>query len=324
MKSNDNLISNYEEAELIETESLKAPPGYDCFFYTSKDLTKLRVTVWNTGSIKGTIVLQSGRTEFTEKYFEVVSEFIERGYCIAMMDWRGQGKSSRVSIDPNIGHVDSFKDYDNDLSETLAEVYSTLCPKPWIGMGHSMGGCLIASHATNADSFDRIILCAPMLSMRMSFLTKLAGLLLGLVSKLGFKQRAVQKPDFDEVSGWNFEDFNVNTLTSDPERYRRSHDLINQDPSLGLGGLTVGWLFEALKRTLIIKYSNWIDRIEKPLLLINATHDKLVDTKANASLCNKAKRISQIDLACKHEVLMETDDIRKEAWSAIDLFLDST
>ncbi len=31
-----------------------------------------------------------------EKYFEVVSELRERGFAVAVLDWRGQGGSARA------------------------------------------------------------------------------------------------------------------------------------------------------------------------------------------------------------------------------------
>ena len=77
---------------------------------------------------KGTIILQSGRTEFIEKYYEVVSEFIERGYAVAMMDWRGQGLSSRIAKNTKIGHVDRFETYDNDFIKVMNELFITKRP----------------------------------------------------------------------------------------------------------------------------------------------------------------------------------------------------
>ena len=323
MNVNDSLLSKYEKAEVVETEDFKAPSGYESFYYKCKDLKKLRITIWNSESSKGTIMLQSGRTEFTEKYFEVVSEFIERGYCVAMMDWRGQGKSSRVSKNTFIGHINSFKHYDDDLNEVISEVYTPHCPKPWIGMGHSMGGCLIASNAANEDAFDSVILCAPMLSMNIPFAMKALIVVFGMASKLGFQQAEMRKPDYTIESGWSLIDFNENGLTSDLNRYLRTHNLVIRDKQVNVGGVTIGWIFAAYLRTLAIKYANWMGRITKPTLLINATKDVLVNSRENVTLCKKTKHLTQIDLPCMHEALMETDDIRDEAWKAIDLFLDS-
>jgi lysophospholipase len=44
---------------------------------------------------KGTVCVFTGRSEQIEKYFETVRDLRERGFAVAMIDWRGQGHSSR-------------------------------------------------------------------------------------------------------------------------------------------------------------------------------------------------------------------------------------
>ena len=105
------MKNKYPEAPLYETSNLSCSGGNAYFFPLNKK-DKLRIALWNLDSEKGTIILQSGRTEFIEKYYEVVTEFIERGFAVAMMDWRGQGLSSRKANNNKIGHIDSFETYD--------------------------------------------------------------------------------------------------------------------------------------------------------------------------------------------------------------------
>ena len=45
----------------------------------------------------GTVCIFPGRSEFIEKYFEVVGELRRRGFAVAVLDWRGQGGSGRLS-----------------------------------------------------------------------------------------------------------------------------------------------------------------------------------------------------------------------------------
>ena len=98
---------------------------------------------------------------------EVISEFIDRGYAVAMMDWRGQGLSSRVSKNIRIGHIDNFKTFDDDFIKIVEECFKTRCPSPFIGFGHSMGGCLLASYfISKKNLLEKCILCAPMVSVR--------------------------------------------------------------------------------------------------------------------------------------------------------------
>ena len=44
----------------------------------------------------------TGRTEYVEKYFETIGDILERGFAVAILDWRGQGGSGKVDaqLDP--------------------------------------------------------------------------------------------------------------------------------------------------------------------------------------------------------------------------------
>ena len=68
------------KAPLIDIDSFNCPSGGDSFFYKTSDGVNLRIAIWNETSSKGTILLQSGRTEFIEKYYEVIQEFVNRGF----------------------------------------------------------------------------------------------------------------------------------------------------------------------------------------------------------------------------------------------------
>ncbi|GIR86680.1 MAG: hypothetical protein CM15mP86_01390 [Gammaproteobacteria bacterium] len=177
---------------------------------------KLRVAFWNLSSSKGTIFLQSGRTEFIEKYYEVISEFIDRGYAVAMMDWRGQGLSSRVSKNIRIGHIDNFKTFDDDFIKIVEECFKTRCPTPFIGFGHSMGGCLLASYfISEKNLLEKCILCAPMVSVRANAMSRRIVKLLGLLDNIGYGSFPMQKPSWDSEDGWIEEPFEDNALTTD-------------------------------------------------------------------------------------------------------------
>ena len=67
-----SLPTSLQEAPLTEIENFTAPKGSKAFFFTTSDQVRIRVAIWNTESTVGTIILQSGRTEFIEKYFEVI------------------------------------------------------------------------------------------------------------------------------------------------------------------------------------------------------------------------------------------------------------
>ena len=316
-------MKTLEHAPLIEIEGLKCPKGEAHFFNLNGD-NKLRVAFWNLSSSKGTIFLQSGRTEFIEKYYEVISEFIDRGYAVAMMDWRGQGLSSRVSKNIRIGHIDNFKTFDDDFIKIVEECFKTRCPSPFIGFGHSMGGCLLASYfISEKNVLEKCILCAPMVSVRANALSRRIVKLLGLLDNIGYGSFPMQKPSWDSEDGWIEEPFEDNALTTDRERFERSFKFLKKCPELGVKGITVGWLKHALNRTNQFKKIQWNIAIKRPLLLLDATEDKLVNSHLNKELLGQSDLVEIKSLKSQHEIMMETDEIRDEAWKSIDNFLNS-
>ena len=321
MDDKEIIINKLKSAPLIELEDFKCPEGGQAFYIKSFDGKKLRIALWNIKSDIGTIVLQSGRTEFIEKYYEVIEGFIQRGYCVAAMDWRGQGLSERTSKNIRLGHIDSFEEYDKDLIKTLG-LYQELCPKPWVGFGHSMGGCLVASNfVKNQENFKALILCAPMISIKIKPFLEILVKAAGLISSLGFKELAFNKANWDEEKGWLEEEFKGNFLTSDKYRFDRTYRLICKEHKLGVKGLSLSWIYEAVKRTSEFKNKKWGSDIEKPCLLLNATQDRLVSPDGNVEILRRFKNNRIENIESKHEIFMETDLIRNQAWGKVDKFL---
>lgn len=316
------MDSQLLEAPLLEIHNFSCPGGTAYFFPVNEE-DNLRIAFWNLESTKGTIILQSGRTEFIEKYYEVISEFIQRGYAVAMMDWRGQGLSSRISRNIRIGHIDRFETYDNDLIKVMNKYFISKCPKPHIGFGHSMGGCLLTSYFISSENlFDKCILCAPMLSVRANALSRRIVNTLGLLEIVGLGSFPMRRPSWDKENGWLEEPFEENALTTDKMRFNRTYELLSRYPELGIKGMTVGWLKHAIKRTNKFKILDWSQLIKKPLLLLDATDDKLVNSKSNKELLGQSSLTTIASIDAQHEIMMENDEIRREAWEAIDSFLD--
>ena len=311
-----------KDAPLHTLNDIECPAGEA--YYFPVDNASLRIAFWNLKSQKGTIVLQSGRTEFIEKYYEVISEFVDRGFAVAMMDWRGQGLSSRIALNRRIGHVDKFETYDNDFVKVMNDCFRERCPEPFIGFGHSMGGCLLTSYFISSDNiFDKLILCAPMISVRANAFSRRLVSTIGLLEIFGLGSFAMQKPSWSEKEGWIEEPFEENALTSDEVRFKRTYKFLTNFPELGIKGITVGWLKHAIQRTNKFKAINWSKKIEKPLLLLDATQDKLVNSKINKELLGQSSLTTIKSIGAQHEIMMERDEIRDEAWKAIDSFLEA-
>ena len=66
---------------------------------------------------------------------------------------------------------------------------------------------------------------------------------------------------------------------------------------------------------------DWTKVVKNPLLLLDATEDKLVNSQLNKDLLGQSSLVTIKSINSQHEIMMENDEIRKEAWEAIDNFL---
>ena len=133
-----------ESAPLCGTDPAPIPPGAVAEWFSGAGGTRLRAALFPaTGTPRGSVVLSGGRTEPIEKYFEVAQELTARGFVVLAHDWRGQGLSQRLLPDRLKGHAAGANDFVADYAALLAAFEARL-PKPWLAVGHSMGGCLTA------------------------------------------------------------------------------------------------------------------------------------------------------------------------------------
>src|SRR5512138_3863484 len=131
------------------------------------DGAELRFARWApSAGRKGTVCVFTGRGEYIEKYFETVRDLRDRGFAVAMMDWRGQGHSSRRLRDPRKGYVRDFSEFEVDVETFVQQVVLPDCPPPFFALAHSMGGAVMLRIAHAGKRwFDRMVLSAPMIDL---------------------------------------------------------------------------------------------------------------------------------------------------------------
>lgn len=273
-------------------------------------------------TMTGTIILLNGRTEFIEKYAEVITELIDRGFCVAALDWRGQGGSERlIKRNPRKGHIDDMDSYVDDLTALLDYLETTNCPKPYFCLAHSTGGQILARAAPYVSGrITRAVASAPFLDLAGYRLPK--STLYGLAATLtyaGLGEMYAPGTGNDSPSEAPFEG---NPLSSDLERYERTRGLLEAHPELAIGGPTISWIYAALKSASEISDISYISRITLPMLLMCASDDKIVSTKAVEDFTSMARTISHLTIpGAQHEILMERDEIRAQFWAAFDAFI---
>ena len=272
---------------------------------------------------RGTVCLFQGRTEFIEKYFEIVRDLRSRGFAVATLDWRGQGLSDRALSDPLKGHVGNFSEFDTDLETFMREVVLPDCPPPLFALAHSMGGAILIRSAFQGHRwFDRIVLSAPMI--------RLSGIRLMGPTKAALKIMRWVGLGSSYIPGGGAkveqtQPFPGNPLTSDPVRYARNAAILDAEPALGIGSPTIAWAGAAFSTMDAFADPGYPRGIRHPLLIIAAGSDTIVSTPATEEFAIRLRAGSHLVLpGAKHEVLMEQDRLRGQFWAAFDAFVPGT
>src|SRR5215475_941947 len=238
--------------ENVVTGTIRTPDG-----------AELRFARWAPpAGRKGTVCVFAGRGEMIEKYFETVRDLRDRGFAVAMIDWRGQGHSSRRLRDPRRGYVRDFGDYEVDVETFVQQVVLPDCPPPFFALAHSMGGAVMlrVAHA-GKRWFDRMVLSAPMIDLPGRVTSLPVRALLKVMRLTGQGGRYVIGGT-DVIT--NTEPFINNQVTSDPVRYARNAAILEEDPSLGLASPTIAWADAALSTMHAFRGMNYPSEIRQP------------------------------------------------------------
>ena len=272
---------------------------------------------------RGTVCIFQGRTEFIEKYFEVVRELQARGFAVATIDWRGQGLSARPLRDPRKGHVTSFAKYELDLQTFMREVVLPDCPAPLFALAHSMGGSILLGAAAHGRRwFDRMVLTAPMIKLaNLRFLRYVPAFVRGM-RLLGLGSAYV--PGGGPVCPATLP-FLGNPVTSDPVRHARTAATLMAAPELGLGAPTIAWLDSAFHLMAEFAATGFGTKLRQPLLIVASGRDRLVSTPAIEEFGRRLRVGSHIVIpGSEHEILMEQDMFRTQFWAAFDAYVPGT
>lgn len=306
-----------ELAPLVSTPDAPVPPGGAAEWFRGAGGAQLRAALFvPEGRPRGSIVLSGGRVEWLEKYYEVIGEFLERGFVVLTHDWRGQGLSVRELADRHKSHVRSWTTYLEDY-QALLRTFEARLPKPWVAVSHSMGGCVtLLALAQGERRFVGAVLSAPMLGVQLGGRSvRQATLMTRLQMSLGRGSRYVLGQPGDPFAN-NFE---TNILTHDRARYARNRGLLDAEPELALGGPTWAWLNFALRATAYLARPDRLRGITIPVTILQAEDDRLV---VNAAQDAAARHLPQGKLirvpGASHEILMETDPMRKIFLRAFD------
>jgi len=306
---------------LLSIPANPVPEGALAGTIAAADGTALRFARWAApAGGRGTVCVFSGRGEFIEKYFETVRDLRQRGYAVAIIDWRGQGHSARRLNNPLKGHVGNFSEYQLDVAAFVKQVVLPDCPPPYFALAHSMGGAIMlrAAHA-GIEIFERFVLCAPMLDLPGPRASLPMRALMRMLRAAGMGERFIPGGNVDLIKSTGFAG---NPLTSDPARYARNAAIVEADPTLGIASPTVAWLDAAFAAMGEFRSPGFAEGIRQPVLMLAAGDDTIVSAPAIAAFAAHLPAGSHRLIAgAKHEILQEDDRFRAQLWASFDAFM---
>lgn len=310
-----------QAAPLLDIPEAPVPSNGAAEWFAGAGGARLRAALFSPpGKARGSVVLSPGRTEPIEKYYEVIRELQDRGFVVLVHDWRGQGLSHRLLADRLRGHATGFADFVADY-RALLDAFEARLPKPWIAVGHSMGGCLttLALAHGQDNRFVAAFLSAPMLGLQTPGKPRPVVRALAWIKARTDGEAYIQDAPGEPFGG----PFEGNVLTHDPARYARNLAQVKACPDLALGSGTWAWLDFAFSASAWLKRAAGVSRIAIPVEVLGAEHEALVDNADQRAVVARMPQGRWREIAgANHELFQETDAIRARVWTAFDDLAD--
>ena len=286
---------------------------------------------------KGTIVVAPGRTESSLKYIEVAHDFLQRGYSpVYVIDHRSQGFSDRTLSDTHKVHTRRFnyyvKDFNDFVNTIIARDKNEINLDRMFAISNSMGGGVTSiyfaeyNHPFMASSLfaamHKIVYPEPfnefLAALSGSFICINDNINIAGLSCTGYAPGRGEK--FDE-SDRVFED---NGLTRSWQRYELRNVLWRRYEYLQTGGITVSWAAQAALAGKKMRSFNNTSKIKIPLQVYTGGQDPISDPEGHRIFCRRALDCTQLTYVnSRHEILMETDHIRNDAFDRMTNFFES-
>ncbi|APG62995.1 lysophospholipase [Sphingorhabdus lutea] len=270
---------------------------------------------------KGSLLFLPGRGDHYEKYLETLVQFSENGLNVTAIDWRGQGLSGRLLADQNVGYIDDFSTWIDDLTG-FYEKWAANNVGPHIVVAHSMGGHLaVRALAEKKINPDMVILSAPMLSMQSGGMPRWFNhFAVKMMVALGRGEKPAWKVSEKPLSP---ESMRSRILTHDAERYDDEIFWWGERPEVKLGPGSWHWVERAMQSVHDLDNDTIMGAIKTPTLILATTNDKLVDT---GRIIKDAKRMPNAKLVlygkeAAHELLREADPVRDKVMGEIFDFI---
>jgi lysophospholipase len=283
----------YQSAEILDFEASRN--------------VMLSARCWRHARSHSTLLIVSGRNESHAKYAEVAYDFFTRGFDVWIYDHRGQGFSQRELLDTQIGWIESFQNYVNDLSIFHDRVLAPQKKKRFFLLAHSMGAAVSTFWMNQCHIRpDAAAFTAPMIDL---ILKPYPRVVVSMMVAAGLKAGR-EKEYIPGGSAFSSEDYGFD-LTNSAARRDWNRTLFNTYPQIRLGSPSYRWLHEALQVARKLGSAGFVAIKTTPLLVWQAGADQVVKPNVHRYLRHLSeKSVLAVERRSQHELLQEQDEIR--------------
>lgn len=309
-KTNDwkvDFISeeNYEE-KMIEKVEPFLKSVCESGYFEGKEKVKIYYEKFLIDDCVGNIVISHGFGESTEKYYEFIYYLLKNNYSVFIMEHRGNCRSQRLGIDDSQVSVERFEYYIEDFKKFIDTIVCQNCnDKDIMLFAHSMGGAIGTVFLEQfPEYFKAAVLSAPMHEINTGKVPKFAADLLMKTLRL-FKKEMMYVPGENPYR----ERYRL-SATKSKVRYQYYRNKVTKNKFYQSGGASVNWYNESLNATKNLLKKKNAQKVEIPVLLLQAEYDTYVMPKAHYKFARYAKDCEVVYVReSRHESYYETDDI---------------
>lgn len=296
----------------------KWPHAANTNYKATTDGIRVRTSFWAANDPVGTVFVFPGRADYIEKYGGLANFCLSNNLNVIAIDWRGQGLSERLLDDKNIGHIEDFKNYQNDVEVIINEAKDAGLVKPWIIFAHSMGGLIGLRTLHDNPVFEKVVFTSPMWGIQMPPILKSgASIIMSLISLIG-KMETYAPTTSPETRILN-EEYEFNKLTSDIRNFKLLRQQLIQHPDLQIGGPSSAWVSAALDE---IEFQIGKEPPITPALCFLGEKEEIIDNLAVREFCRNWDSCDLISIPdAKHDLLMEKKMILHSLFEKLEKFI---
>lgn len=271
---------------------------------------------------RGNVLICPGFGEWIEKYQETIQHFQKRGFRVAIIEWRGQGGSSRFLADPAKAYLPALDELVNDLDAFYQAKLKDA--GKLVVLSHSMGGHLYlrwrCSKAKDYPISGSIFSNPLHLPNTAPFPFAAARMIVDdAMRKQKNEEYAPTQKGFDATKV----PFLANLLTHDATRYDAMMATLREKPELKHGGVVFAALDAMIKSAPLLVKELGENPPAEPSLYFASNQDRIVSVKGLrliASMLPHAQ--ARFFDGTHHELFQEKDSVQSEIWRAIDGFIE--